>query len=109
MTYGHDDDIPEPPVLRRLRMMVMVLIVVLILGIVTIAATIVIRLGFGVGEGNGAVAAPEFAIPPGEITAAGQGDGTVLFTLRSGDGSEWLLVYDDESGKELSRSRLQRE
>ena len=109
MTYGHDDDMPEPPVLRRLRTMVMVLILVLILGIVTIAATIVIRLGFGVGEGDGAIAAPEFVLPAGDVTAAGQGDGTTLFILRAGDGSEALLVYDDETGEQLSRTPLKRE
>ncbi|MEM7189211.1 MAG: DUF6476 family protein [Pseudomonadota bacterium] len=109
MTYSPDEDIPEPPALRRLRMMVMVLILVLILGIVTIAATIVIRLGFGVGEGDGSIAAPNFSLPDGKVISLGQGDGTALFLLRDVEGAEWLLVYDDETGTQLSRTPVTRE
>ncbi|MEM6663842.1 MAG: DUF6476 family protein [Pseudomonadota bacterium] len=108
MSYDADDEIPEPPAVRRLRIMVSVLMVVLILGIVTIAATIVIRLGFGIGEGSGAIAAAEFELPAGDVLSLGQGDGTALFLLRDGDGKEWMLVFDDRTGEQLSRTQIQR-
>lgn len=94
-----DDDFPEPPQVRRLRLLVSSLMVVLILGVLTIAATIVIRVGFGIGEGGGPVTADRFSLPPGEIVAVGRGSGTVLFVLRDKAGDERLLVFDEETGE----------
>ena len=98
MRYTTDEDLPEPPHLKRLRQMVMVLLVVLMLGILTIAATIVIRLGFGGGADG--VAAEGIVLPEGEIVSTGQGDGTVLFVVRRDDA---------KTGARLSATKVERE
>ena len=49
-----DEDLPEPPQVRRLRLLVSVLMVVMIGGMVVVAVTMVLRLG-GL---NGAEKAP---------------------------------------------------
>lgn len=97
----------EPPQIRLLRRLSMLLIVVLILGFLTIVATIVIRLGFGGASGQG-VAVETLALPAGEIVATGQGPGTVHFILRNEDGVERLLVFDAETGAQVSGTVLQR-
>ena len=110
MRYAAEDE-EEPPHLRRLRRMVMVLLVVLMLGIVTIAATIVIRLGLGGGdEGATPITAASFALPADhQIVATGRGPGTVHFTLLAPDGAEFLILLDDQTGAEISRTPIVRQ
>ena len=111
MAQHPDDDFPEPAHLRRLRLLVTGLTVVLIVGVLAIAATIVIRLGFGIGEAfsGGPVRAERFDLPAGaEIVAVGRGSGTVMFVLRSADGTEGLHVFDEASGALESRSAIGR-
>ncbi len=114
MAHAHDDDFEEPPFLRRLRLMVMVLIVVLILGVLAIAATIVIRLGFGVSDAPSATPVPISAegiiLPTGhDVIATGQGTGTVHFLMRAPDGSEALYLFDETTGREISRTPVSRQ
>ena len=105
MTYTPEGE-AEPPQVRRLRQMVMVLIVVLILGFVAMVGTIVIRLG--VKGGAEAVTAENLRLPDGaEIVATGQGPGTLHVVVRQ-DGSELLIVFDKDTGEELSRTRIER-
>ena len=108
MRYAAEDE-EEPPQLRRLRQMVMVLLVVLMLGIVTIAATIVIRLGLG-GDGATPVTAASLTLPSDhQIVATGRGPGEVHVTMLAPDGTEVLIVLDEASGAELSRTLIIRE
>ena len=114
MAYDPEDDVEEPPQLRRLRILVMALMVVLMLGIVTIAVTIVIRLGF-VGEGTGGATVPQLraeavALPEGaEITALGQGAQGLLVSIRLADGRELLRVHDAVTGALVQETVIQRE
>jgi hypothetical protein len=110
MTYAPDDDdeLVEPPVVRRLRLLVMVLIIVLIVGFVAMVATIVIRLGFP-DRSPVPIPVAQLVLPEGhDIVATGQGTGSVHVVLRGPDGGESLLVFDAETGEELSRTVLER-
>lgn len=85
-----------------------VLIVVLIVGVTVIAGTIVVRLGFGGGPRT--VSAEQIVLPAGQtVTAVGEGQGTVLFVLRDGDGREALYRYSASTGEFLARVPLARE
>lgn len=114
MAYDPEDDVEEPPQLRRLRILVMALMVVLMLGIVTIAVTIVIRLGFA-GEGTGGATVPQLRaeaiqLPEGaEITALGQGPHGVLVSIRRADGTEALRIHDAATGALLQQTEIERE
>ena len=109
MAYD-DEEFEEPPHLKRLRLLVSILMVVLMVGILTIAVTIVIRLGFSAPAAPKAVLAEELRVPEGaQITAAGQGSGTVLLVVRMADGAETLLTYDAATGAELSRTPITRD
>ena len=108
MFQNQDEDFPEPPQVRRLRLLVSVLMVVLILGTLTIAATIVIRLGFGFGDAAGPVSAEDFALPKGEILSVGRGSGTVIFVLRDSDGAERLVAFDERTGEPAGATTITR-
>jgi hypothetical protein len=112
MVQNRDDEVPEPPQLRRLRWLVTGLTVVLIVGVLAIAGTIVIRLGFGVGQAvsAGPIRAERFVLPPeAEIVAVGRGPGAVIFVLRQPDGAEVLQVFDEATGDPVSRTAIVRE
>ncbi|MEM9059350.1 MAG: DUF6476 family protein [Pseudomonadota bacterium] len=110
MTYEDDEDVVEPPQVRRLRVLVMVLMVVLILGIVTIAVTIVIRLGIGGAQSVPPLAAEQIVLPEGAtITGLGQGTEGLLVSVTKADGSEWLRIHDAASGQLLRETAILRE
>lgn len=108
-------DMPEPPTLRRLRLLVTTLMVVLILGMVSIVAVLVIRLGgFGavgqIATVADPIAADRFALPEGaEVRALGRGPGVVLIWLRQPDGSEMLHEYEAVGGGLRSATPIRRE
>ncbi|MEL6218973.1 MAG: DUF6476 family protein [Pseudomonadota bacterium] len=110
---GRDpEDLPEPPALRRLRLLVSTLMVALIVGILSVAAVLVIRLG---GLSPTApklipITAERFALPAGaEVQGLGRAGGEVLILLRLADGRERLHAYDAESGALLSNSAIERD
>ncbi len=110
MAYDPDEEVIEPPQVRRLRLLVMALMVVLMLGIVTIAVTIVIRLGFAGEASAQKLTAEAIALPVGaEITALGHGPSGVLVTVRQKDGSEVLRLHDAASGRLLRETAIIRE
>ncbi|MEM7683397.1 MAG: DUF6476 family protein [Paracoccaceae bacterium] len=110
MTYEDDEDVVEPPQVRRLRLLVMVLMVVLILGIVTITVTIVIRLGIGGASNVVPLTAEKITLPvDAQITALGQGTQGLLVTVKKPDGSEWLRLHDADSGALLRETSIVRE
>jgi hypothetical protein len=108
--YDPEDDLPEPPQVRRLRLLVNALIFVLIAGVVTVAATLVIRLG-AIGPAEVApIAAETLALPPGEaITAIGRAGGEVLVTTRDDAGAERLRAFDAATGAERSVTTIVRD
>ena len=110
MAYDPDEEVIEPPQVRRLRLLVMALMVVLMLGIVTIAVTIVIRLGFAGEASAQKLTAETISLPEGaEITALGQSPQGMLVTVRMGDGSEALRVHDTATGELLHQTNIERE
>lgn len=110
MAYDPEEDVEEPPQVRRLRILVMALMVVLMLGIVTIAVTIVIRLGFAGEVTLPQVRADAIELPEGaEITALGQGAQGLLVSIRQADGRELLRVHDAATGALLQETVIQRE
>ena len=108
-----DDDQPEPPHVRRLRLMVSLLMVVLIVGMVAVVAVMVIRLGtFGgtLPAPLRPVTADHLSLPKGaEIVAIGQGASGVLVVTRDGAGGEMMRVLDPSSGAETSATPIRRE
>lgn len=91
-----DEDLPEPPALRRLRQLVTLLTVTLILGVITVVALLVIRLA--------RVTPPpplpaEIALPAGETaTALTRGQGWVAVVTRDHAGTERIRVIDAQTG-----------
>ncbi|MFQ5567765.1 MAG: DUF6476 family protein [Paracoccaceae bacterium] len=107
-----DDDLPEPPQVRRLRLLVSALIVVLIGGMVVVAIALVLRLGGlgGTDKAPAPVTAAEFALPEGaEVISLGRGPGEVLILTRDPAGAETLRVFDAGSGAETSATPITRE
>ena len=110
MAYDPDEELVEPPQVRRLRVLVMSLMVVLMLGIVTIAVTIVMRLGFMDAPSAQKLTAEAIALPAqAEVTALGQGLQGVLVTVRMPDGSETLRLHDAATGALVRETRIERE
>jgi len=107
-----DEDLPEPPQVRRLRLLVSVLMVVLIGGMVVVAVAMVLRLGAlgGPEPMPGPVSAAEFALPEGaEVVSLGRGPGEVLILTRDPAGAETLRIFDAASGAEKSATPIRRE
>ncbi len=100
-----EEDLPEPPQVRRLRLLVSALMVVLIGGMVVVAVTMVLRLGAlnGSDAAPGPINAAEFTLPEGaEVVSVGRGPGEVLILTRDAAGTETLRVFDAGSGAEKS-------
>lgn len=107
-----DEDLPEPPQLKRLRWLVTALIVVLIGGVVTVVTTLVIRLGALTGPVGPLppVSAEALLLPEGaEVLSLGRGPGEVLVLTRDADGEERLRAFDAETGAERSVTAVRRE
>ena len=108
-----EDDLPEPPQVRRLRHLVTALVLVLIVGVVTVAATLVIRLvAWPAGERAPAAAATaaRTALPAGErIVAIGRSGGEIAVATEDADGVERLRFFDAASGEARSVTRIRRE
>jgi hypothetical protein len=106
------DDLPEPPQVRRLRLLVSALMVVLIGGMLIVVAAMVIRLGvLGAPDkaALGPVTAANLALPAGaEAVALGRGPGEVLILTRDAAGAETLRVFDAASGAEKSATPISR-
>ncbi|MEM8841435.1 MAG: DUF6476 family protein [Pseudomonadota bacterium] len=108
---GGDEDVPEPPALRRLRLLVTVLTSVLIIGMLTMIVVFVIQVLGVAGQGpapQGGVSAEEITLPAGEqITAIGRGRATLLITTE-GAGGETLRIFDAATGAPLSSTLIRR-
>ena len=107
-----DEDLPEEPQVRRLRLLVSLLMVVLIGGMVVVAVAMVLRLGAlnGSDAAPGPVSAAEFTLPDGaEVISLGRGPGEVLILTRDAAGTETLRVFDAGSGAEKSATPVTRE
>jgi hypothetical protein len=106
-----DDDLPEPPRVRRLRLLVSLLTVVLIGGMVVVAAAMVIRLGdLGGAPKLAPITAAGLTLPSGaEVMAVGQGGAGVLILTRDASGAETLRVFDPASGAQVSATPITRE
>lgn len=108
-----DDDLPEPPQVRRLRLLVMALMVVLIGGMVVVVVAMVVRLGVLGGPGEapapGPVSADRFNLPvDAEVVTLGRGSAEVLILTRDPAGIETLRVFDAASGDEKSATLITR-
>ena len=110
--FRDDEDLPEPPQVRRLRLLVSALMVVLIGGMVVVAVAMVMKLGALNGTDNplAPVSATEFALPAGaEVISLGRGPGEVLILTRDPAGTETLRIFDTGSGVEKSATPVTRE
>ena len=108
-----DDDLPEPPQVRRLRRLVSLLIVVLIGGMLVVVIAMVVQLGAfrpPAAPPPGPVSAEGFTLPEGaEVVALGRAPGEVLILTRAAEGAETLRVFDAETGAEVSATPVRRE
>ena len=106
-----DEDLPEPPQVKRLRRLVSLLMVVLMGGMLVIVAAMVLKLGsIGSPPAFAPVTAGEIALPAGaEIVAIGQGGGGVMMITRDATGAETLRAFDPDSGAQLSATLIIRE
>ena len=108
----NDDDLPEPPQVRRLRLLVSLLMVVLIGGMLVVVVAMVVKLG-AVGPSSPSLApvtAEGIALPAGEdVVAVGQGGNGVMLVTRDASGAEMLRVFDPASGAEVSATAITRE
>ncbi|GMG81815.1 hypothetical protein LNKW23_10280 [Paralimibaculum aggregatum] len=124
-----DDEAPEPPALRRLRLLVSLLMAVLILGTITVSGALVMRLGMigpgaapepAAGAGGAAAVAPPamdpvavaaeaLALPEGErVVAVGRAGPELLLVTEDASGTERLRGYDAATGAARSVTRLER-
>ena len=106
-----DDDLPEPPQVRRLRLMVNVLLVVLMVGMLVVVAAMVLKLGAVGGAPKLApVTAEGLTLPAGaDVIAVGQGRAGVLVVTRDAAGAETLRAFDPASGAQVSATPILRE
>jgi hypothetical protein len=110
--FRDDEDLPEPPQVRRLRLLVSSLMVVLIGGMVVIAVAMVMKLGAlnGSDKPLAPVSATEFALPTGAgVVSVGRGPGEVLILTRDPADVETLRIFDADSGAEKSATPVTRE
>ncbi|MEL7138169.1 MAG: DUF6476 family protein [Pseudomonadota bacterium] len=113
-----DEDLPEPPQVRRLRLLVTVLTVVSILGVVAVVALLVIRLlmvptptapAAGVSRVSADVA-ERLVLPAGErIVAVGAAGPVLLIATEDAAGQERLRRFDASSGAALGVTQVERE
>lgn len=90
-----DEDFPEPPRLRQLRLLVNALTATLILGVIAIVALLVIRLA----PGPALPLPPEVRLPAGESARAVTfGDGWLAVVTVDGEGRERIRVLDRATG-----------
>ncbi|MEL6576641.1 MAG: DUF6476 family protein [Pseudomonadota bacterium] len=111
-----DDDLPEPPQVRRLRLLVTVLTVVSILGVVAVVGLLVIRLLMVPGpSAPGLAALPDgaaerIALPAGErIVAIGGAGAVMLVATEDTGGQERLRRFDAETGAVLGVTLIDRD
>ena len=91
-----DEDFPEPPRLRQLRLLVTALTATLILGVIAIVALLVIRLAPGPAL---PALPPEVRLPAGESAGAVTlGDGWLAVVTVDGEGRERIRVLDRATG-----------
>lgn len=109
--FRDDEDAPEPPSLRRLRLLVTTLTVVLILGMLVIVAAMVVRLGlFDESGPAGPIAAERLTLPDGaEVLSLGRAEGQILILTRDANGAETLRVFDAATGARVSETPVARE
>jgi hypothetical protein len=116
--FRDDEDLPEPPQVRRLRLLVSSLMVVLIGGMVVVAVALVMKLGaldgpeIALAPDNtpAPVSATEFALPTGAaVVSVGRGPGEVLILTRDPADVETLRIFDADSGAEKSATPVTRE
>ena len=108
-----DEDLPEPPQVRRLRRLVSLLMLVLIGGMLVVVAAMVIQLG-AIEDQREAVLEPvsaeSFLLPDGaQIVTIGHAPGEVLMVTRAPDGEETVRVFDAMTGEEISATPVRRE
>lgn len=108
-----DEDLPEPPQVRRLRRLVSLLILVLIGGMLVVVVAMVLQLGALKGDraaAPGPVTADAFALPGNaKVVSLGRAEGQVLMLTRDPSGAETLRVFDAASGAEVSATPIRRE
>jgi len=106
-----DDDLPEPPQVRRLRLMVNALLVVLMVGMLVVVMAMVLKLGgLGGTPKLATITAQELTLPEGaEVVAVGQGGAGVLMITRDASGAETLRAFDPASGAQVSVTPITRE
>ena len=104
-----DEEFPEPPRLKALRLMVMALLGVMMVGIAVIAITIAMKLG-SFGAAPAAVEAEAIPLPADFAVEVLGGEGPNLLLIgRDPSGAELLLVIRKADGAELSRTPVERE
>ena len=108
-----DEDLPEPPQVRRLRRLVSLLVIVLIGGMVVVVVAMVVQLGALEGQREAAlepVSAEAFVLPEGAtVVTVGHAPGEVLMVTRDEAGAETLRVFDAATGAERSATPIRRE
>lgn len=93
-----DEDIPEPPRLRRLRRLVTVLTATLIIGVITVVGLLVIRLWSFDPTPPPALPAA-VALPAGESArAVTMGTGWIAVVTVDGGGRERIRMIDATTG-----------
>jgi hypothetical protein len=108
----NDEDLPEPPQVRRLRLLVSVLMVVMIGAIVVVVISLVRGIG-ALDLSKTAlepVSAEQFSLPvDAEAITLGRGLGEVLILTRDPAGIETLRIFDAATGAEISATPITRE
>lgn len=107
-----DEDLPEPPQIRRLRLLVTSLMLVLIVGTVVVVVSLVMGLGALDLSGTAPtpVSAGQISLPAdAEAITLGRSPGEVLILTRDPAGIETLRVFDAVTGAETSATRVTRE
>jgi hypothetical protein len=106
----HDEDFPESPRLRVLRLSVTAMMGVMAVGVLVIAGTIAWRLGGGLAQpAPTPLSAPDIALPTGFAVRALGADGPLLLVLgHDAAGAEMLLSVRKSDGVEVARTPVRR-
>lgn len=110
-----EEDLPEPPQVRRLRRLVSGLTLASIIAVLAIAATVFIRLGLAPQAPDGfmppgEVTAEALSLPAGEtITAIGQSGDVILAVTEDGEGALRLRRWDAATGALRSTTAIRRD